>query len=148
MLRRILDALRDTLHSHTARTPRPQARIIRCPECGYVQAALVEWLDGAPWPSFGHTCQHCGYEILESEWEEITPFHVPEDRAVLYTVRPYQGHLPPPRKLAGTEARPPEAATGGGDHPAEPNPPGGDSPAGLHQRQPATQEATDAPDLA
>lgn len=103
MLRRIIDALRGLTPQAP---PPPQARIIRCPECGYVQAALVEWLAGAPWPSFGHTCEHCGHEIMESDSEEISPFFMPEGSGdLLHAVRPYQGQFPTPRKLAGTAAR-------------------------------------------
>lgn len=49
---------------------------IQCPECNTIQDATVEQVEGAPWPSFVHTCEKCGYTIMESEWEiaEIKPY--------------------------------------------------------------------------
>jgi len=43
-------------------------RII-CPMCGQVCEAEVT--ESWPWPSFTHQCEHCGYWIMESEWELV-----------------------------------------------------------------------------
>ena len=40
---------------------------IICPKCGKVQVAKVEHT--APFYSYVHECEKCGYTILESEWE-------------------------------------------------------------------------------
>lgn len=42
---------------------------IRCPECGTVQEAEVEAT--IPWFTYIHTCEKCGYVIMESEWERM-----------------------------------------------------------------------------
>lgn len=43
---------------------------IKCPECGTVQDATIEfdrsWM---PFPCYVHDCEKCGYTIMESEWE-------------------------------------------------------------------------------
>jgi len=43
--------------------------LIRCPKCGTVQGAVV--VHTIPFFTYAHTCEHCGYEIMESEWEKI-----------------------------------------------------------------------------
>lgn len=42
---------------------------IICPQCGKVCTAEVE--RSFPWDLLAHECEHCGYMILESEWEKI-----------------------------------------------------------------------------
>jgi len=44
---------------------------IACPVCGFNQRAGVHFYEGSPFPSYGHECIQCGYEIGESEWNEI-----------------------------------------------------------------------------
>jgi len=44
---------------------------VRCPGCGAIEDTAVIWYRGDPWPTYGCTCQQCGYEIIESEWEEV-----------------------------------------------------------------------------
>jgi len=44
---------------------------IICPNCGEVQVAKVEHT--VPFYSYVHTCEKCGYTILESEWEQERP---------------------------------------------------------------------------
>jgi hypothetical protein len=51
--------------------------IIKCPNCDTVQAAIVEispMFPLAPWNVYIHDCVHCHYKIMESEWEEISPY--------------------------------------------------------------------------
>jgi len=43
--------------------------IIKCPECGCVQDAVIELEDWMPYPAYVHTCIKCGYVIMESEWD-------------------------------------------------------------------------------
>ena len=50
----------------------PRIVSIRCPKCGRVQRAGVHFYESDPFPSYGHTCDTCGYEIGESEWNEVT----------------------------------------------------------------------------
>lgn len=40
---------------------------IKCPECKSIQQAQV--LHTIPFNTYIHTCIHCGYIIMESEWE-------------------------------------------------------------------------------
>ena len=48
--------------------------MIRCPECKFIQAAIVEVVEEAPiWPIYVHYCTECDELITESEWEEIKP---------------------------------------------------------------------------
>lgn len=51
--------------------PYPVNVTIECPECGKTCAATKHFYECGPWPSPGHTCEHCGYEITESEWNEV-----------------------------------------------------------------------------
>jgi C4-type Zn-finger protein len=46
--------------------------VIQCPECNAIQEAKVE--KGNEYPYFNayiHTCNTCGYVIMESEWDEV-----------------------------------------------------------------------------
>lgn len=52
-------------------TKRERPERIRCPECGWVQTALVRFDEGQPFPDYVHTCACCGYVIQESEWERV-----------------------------------------------------------------------------
>lgn len=45
--------------------------VIECPNCIEWQLAEVEQLDGAPFPSFVHTCQNCKMIVTESEWQPL-----------------------------------------------------------------------------
>jgi uncharacterized Zn finger protein len=47
--------------------------LIKCPQCGALEAAIVKHAPGAPWPDFTHICNQCGYCTLESEWETVNP---------------------------------------------------------------------------
>lgn len=44
---------------------------IICPNCGAVQLAEVVLYEGAPFWTYVHHCENCGYVILESEWETV-----------------------------------------------------------------------------
>ena len=43
---------------------------IECPECGSIEIAIEDYTT-APFPSFLHRCNKCGYVIMESEWNVI-----------------------------------------------------------------------------
>jgi len=47
---------------------------IRCPECRRVQDAKCQLYFGATFWSYVHLCIQCGYTIMESEWNTVTPF--------------------------------------------------------------------------
>lgn len=42
---------------------------IWCPQCETEQDAQVE--ETAPWWTFLHNCEECGYLIMESEWNKV-----------------------------------------------------------------------------
>lgn len=46
---------------------------IACPQCDFVQGAIIENWIGAfgPCASYVHTCIKCGYVIMESEWDSL-----------------------------------------------------------------------------
>jgi hypothetical protein len=54
-----------------------EKQTIICPECAKIQEAEVVWYRGDPSPYYTHTCIGCGYEILESEWNEVGDMAVP-----------------------------------------------------------------------
>ena len=41
---------------------------IECPECGSIEIAIEDYTT-APFPTFLHSCNKCGYVIMESEWD-------------------------------------------------------------------------------
>ena len=43
---------------------------IECPECGSIEVAVEDYTT-APFPTFLHSCNKCGYVIMESEWQVI-----------------------------------------------------------------------------
>lgn len=43
---------------------------IECPECGSIEIAIEDYTT-APFPTFLHSCNNCGYVIMESEWNVI-----------------------------------------------------------------------------
>lgn len=43
---------------------------IECPECGSIEIAIEDYTT-APFPTFLHSCNKCGYVIMESEWNVI-----------------------------------------------------------------------------
>lgn len=43
--------------------------LIVCPSCDAQQMATVTKHASHPWPSYVHTCEACGYVIMESEWQ-------------------------------------------------------------------------------
>lgn len=45
--------------------------LIVCPSCDHEQEAHVTYTDGDPFVTFIHTCEKCGYIIMESEWETV-----------------------------------------------------------------------------
>ena len=47
----------------------PRDETIKCPQCGNVQTATVEFEEWMPFPAYVHTCGNCLYTITESEWE-------------------------------------------------------------------------------
>jgi hypothetical protein len=55
----------------TEHAPYPVSVKIECPACGGTCAATKHFHDGDPFPALGHTCEHCGYQITESEWHEV-----------------------------------------------------------------------------
>lgn len=44
---------------------------IECPECGSHEIAIVDYTT-APYPTYLHSCNKCGYVIMESEWEVVS----------------------------------------------------------------------------
>ena len=46
------------------------AETIICPECNGIQEAEV--LHTFPYATYIHDCIHCGYTIMESEWNKVT----------------------------------------------------------------------------
>ena len=44
---------------------------LECPECGSIEIAVEDYTT-APFPTFLHRCNKCGYVIMESEWNRIT----------------------------------------------------------------------------
>ena len=44
---------------------------IVCPECEQICNAEITQFGNFPFANYIHVCEHCGYIILESEWEEI-----------------------------------------------------------------------------
>lgn len=43
---------------------------IECPECGSIEIAVEDYTT-EPFPTFLHSCNKCGYVIMESEWNVI-----------------------------------------------------------------------------
>ncbi|WP_165795989.1 hypothetical protein [Siphonobacter curvatus] len=43
--------------------------VIRCPDCGHVQHAVIR--DSYPFPTYLHDCEMCDYTIQESEWISV-----------------------------------------------------------------------------
>lgn len=43
---------------------------IECPECGSIEIAVEDYTT-VPFPTFLHSCNKCGYVIMESEWKRI-----------------------------------------------------------------------------
>lgn len=43
---------------------------IECPECDSIEI-VVEDYTMAPFPTFLHSCNKCGYVIMESDWEVV-----------------------------------------------------------------------------
>lgn len=43
---------------------------IECPECGSIEIAVEDYTT-APFPTYIHSCNKCGYVIMESEWNVI-----------------------------------------------------------------------------
>lgn len=43
---------------------------IECPECGSIEIAVEDYTT-APFPTYLHSCNKCGYVIMESEWNVI-----------------------------------------------------------------------------
>lgn len=50
---------------------RKKKETIRCPKCSKMCKAIVEWDEDFPFASYVHNCEHCGYIIMESEWNRI-----------------------------------------------------------------------------
>ena len=44
---------------------------IICPHCGQVCDAEITQYGNFPFANYVHFCEHCGYAITESEWQEI-----------------------------------------------------------------------------
>ncbi len=43
---------------------------IECPGCGSIEIAVEDYTT-APFPTFLHSCNKCGYVIMESEWNRV-----------------------------------------------------------------------------
>lgn len=43
---------------------------IECPECGSHEIAIEDYTT-APFPTYLHMCNKCGYVIMESEWDRV-----------------------------------------------------------------------------
>lgn len=43
--------------------------VVRCPECSIEQYAEEIQYENDLFPTYLHTCEKCGYEIMESEWD-------------------------------------------------------------------------------
>lgn len=43
---------------------------IECPECGSIEMAVEDYTT-VPFNTFIHSCNNCGYVIMESEWNKI-----------------------------------------------------------------------------
>ena len=52
---------------------RTETQTIKCPECGTIQQAEVSFAPLIGWGDYVHECEHCGYSITESEWEQVEP---------------------------------------------------------------------------
>ena len=63
----------ETILANLSKSDPQEKELIICPSCDKLQAATVVFYKGDPWPTYMHTCEKCGYEILESEWN---PGHV------------------------------------------------------------------------
>jgi len=48
-----------------------ETQTIKCPECGTIQEAEVSFVPLISWGNYIHKCNHCGYTITESEWEQV-----------------------------------------------------------------------------
>ena len=46
--------------------------MVKCPCCGMWDRQIIEFRDGAPFPSYIAECCVCGYIITESEWESLS----------------------------------------------------------------------------
>lgn len=44
---------------------------IECPECGSHEIAIEDYTT-VPYPTYLHSCNKCGYVIMESEWEVVS----------------------------------------------------------------------------
>lgn len=44
---------------------------IECPECGSIELAVEDYTT-VPWHTYIHSCNKCGYVIMESEWERVS----------------------------------------------------------------------------
>jgi predicted RNA-binding Zn-ribbon protein involved in translation (DUF1610 family) len=62
----VLNAMREYANQFK---PKSHDEAIRCPECGEIQIAKVKHT--IPFDTFLHSCQKCGYVIMESEWNKI-----------------------------------------------------------------------------
>lgn len=45
---------------------------IECPECGSIETAIEDHTT-EPFSTYLHSCNKCGYVIMESEWKEVKP---------------------------------------------------------------------------
>ena len=52
--------------------------IIKCTECGFIQAAKVEHT--VPFGTYIHECENCKYTIMESEWLKYNPNTIAEEK--------------------------------------------------------------------
>jgi len=50
---------------------------IVCPQCDAPQVGTVTQREGDPWATCIHTCDRCGYLIMESEWNMIAGATLP-----------------------------------------------------------------------
>ena len=55
---------------HAGKITKSKARVI-CPNCDGIAAGEVESCENFPFASYYAHCHACGYDITESEWNEV-----------------------------------------------------------------------------
>lgn len=85
-----------------------EQQIIKCPNCNILQIGTITQEEGQPWPIFCHQCTACGYQITESEWNQVNtaPVLISHLRAYEEQVRTQQA------RMAELEAQLAEARAG------------------------------------
>ena len=55
---------------HAGKITKEQVKVY-CPNCGGIAAGEVESCENFPFSSYYAHCDACGYDITESEWNEV-----------------------------------------------------------------------------